>query len=297
MTHFNFGRHPTEETRKKLRESHRKFPIDEHIFDEIDTEEKAYYLGFIYADGYISKNGYYLALDISKIDEYILDRLQSLIYLGSNRPIKGVRKNFTTGKEYVRVVISSSAVVASLIKHGVTSNKTFAIRFPTWIRPDIRRHFIRGYFDGDGTITNNKMRPFFSIVSNQDFVTSLLCVLKEECGIGELSVHKSVKTSDIYKFTVTKYTDIDNIYHYLYDDSNIYLTRKQTKFACLVEAISKCPAFHRKKHSTHTGVTFDKTRGLWIAYYKRKFLGRFETETDAYNARLYYEKTGFDTKN
>lgn len=268
----------------------RVYPIDDKCFDKIDTEEKAYLLGFIFADGSVSKNGYYLSLDILKSDEYIIDALLNLVYKGGTCPGKYYHGCDMVNSEYVRVTISSKELVSCLSCYGVIPNKVWTLRFPYWMDDTLVCHFIRGYFDGNGTITDHCGRPFFSIVSNYDFVMSILNILHDKCNVRKVRICRSSKKSDIMKFTISRYSDLGEIYHYLYDGSHVHLIRKYDKFTLLVNGIRECPAFKKKSRSSvHKGVSFDRSRGKWIAHVKKKYVGRYDSEDEAYRARLDYE--------
>ena len=74
---------------KGAKHYNRKFELDEHILDIIDTEEKAYFLGFMYSDGYVSSKGY-IRIVIHKKDIDILKKFVKMFYgsedadIGSN---------------------------------------------------------------------------------------------------------------------------------------------------------------------------------------------------------------------
>ena len=131
--------------------------ISETIFDSIDTEEKAYWLGFIYADGNIKTV-------TKKIQTYTLN-----ITL-KNSDIEHLHKFniFMSGTVNIRQNTNSCVWAASnkhlwqtLNKYGCTPNKSLTLKFPNeniFKSKDLIRHFVRGYFDGDGCISYNKYK-------------------------------------------------------------------------------------------------------------------------------------------
>ena len=123
-------------------------------FKQIDTRQKAYYLGFIFADGSIvnlstdTKNKKRLSLTITEGDKYLLQNflqdsgIQAKIFL----------THVKDKKPRCQININSTKIVEDLEKLGVQYNKSSKDKF--WIIPNIPKKFIvdfiRGYFDGDG---------------------------------------------------------------------------------------------------------------------------------------------------
>lgn len=160
-----------------------KYQIDETYFDTIDTQEKAYILGFLYADGnHIAKNGKYtIRLNIHNKDIQILYDINKL--LNHNKPIR-------LYKQMSELEIANKHVSQKMIGYGLMPNKTFSLTFPEWMPDNLKWHFIRGYFDGDGSVYITK--PYakmkspscgVSIVGTEFFCVSLGHILKEELDI------------------------------------------------------------------------------------------------------------------
>ena len=102
---------------RRVRTNRKK--VDLEFFNKIDTKEKAYFLGIMYADGSVSKNQFYLKLN----DKEVLDAFKK--YLNCDYEVKKVKNS----KAYI-LTISSKKICNDLIKHGCTPNKTKTIRFP-----------------------------------------------------------------------------------------------------------------------------------------------------------------------
>ena len=126
----------------------RKKNYNEDYFEQIDTEDKAYFLGFIYADGSViydnEKYRYKLVLKLHTKDNHILESL--INYVDGEMDIW-----FDGQREMCEVGFSGKKMVIDLIKLGVTPNKTFTLKYPN-IDEKLEKHFLRGYFDGDGCI-------------------------------------------------------------------------------------------------------------------------------------------------
>lgn len=123
--------------------------MDESIFEEINTEQKAYWLGFIYADGYISKGEFGIGLSIK--DESRLLKFRKFInYTGNLRYRKDTNSCILSFR--------NKKIVSDLKKLGVLERKSKTIKFPSQeqVPKKYLRHFIRGFIDGNGSICYNR---------------------------------------------------------------------------------------------------------------------------------------------
>ncbi len=130
----------------------RKYNLNEHYFDVIDTEEKAYILGFIYADGNNLFRLNRISIHLSVTDEEILKKM-SHIFFGEEI----LKYNFRTNKDgkvfkYVWLNLFSKHLSQHLATLGVVEAKSHKIVFPEWLDKSLYCHFIRGLIDGDGWI-------------------------------------------------------------------------------------------------------------------------------------------------
>ena len=206
--------------------SSKKYRYHDDIFETIDNEEKAYWLGFLYADGYVRerKSSSEVRLKLSIKDIEHLMRFKIFIS-PDDIPIV----NETTGNsKCVKVSINSRKIVRDLINLGCTNKKSKTIKMPK-ITDNLLNHFIRGYFDGDGWIVIDKNKiPAFGIVSgSKEMIESVNSIISKKSNIKENKIydHKSY-----YNFTYKSYTDIIKISEFLYKQSGIYLVRKKDKF-------------------------------------------------------------------
>lgn len=122
--------------------THRSNCFNEDFFENIDSEEKAYMLGFISADGYIVGERT-LCINLHNKDEEILIRFCDLL--------NSEYKIFNKGDCYRVLQLNSKKMVNDLSKYGVVQNKTGNLKIPS-IKHNLIRHYIRGVFDGDGHV-------------------------------------------------------------------------------------------------------------------------------------------------
>lgn len=200
----------------------RKYKMNERYFKEIDTEEKAYWLGFFVADGclYHGKTSYDIQFTLKSCDIDILEKFKKAI--DSDQKIK--EKN----SEEIFFRVSSKSMFNDLNKHGVTVRKTGKETFPN-IEEKLIRHFIRGYFDGDGCFTqdlNNYIKGSFHIIcANKDFLEEISQHLKHSIGV-KLNVKEYKKVFYIRTNSTKKCI---KIYNYIYKKPKVSLNRKYNK--------------------------------------------------------------------
>ena len=224
-----------------------KYELNNCYFSKIDNEWKAYWLGFLYADGCVrltrnnksNKQINSLILSLCRKDkEHIQKFLNSLqaTYVISDYTVNCHGKQYESSK----VTITNKQIVLDLISLGCVPNKSLILQFPTenQVPTNLIRHFIRGYFDGDGCIhiDVNKKNASFSILGTKDFLTKLKKHLMENIPNLTQSGHKIKKdssTSKAYSFSFSKLEDLSLLYNYLYNGCNIYLDRKLQKFDSL----------------------------------------------------------------
>ncbi len=230
--HFNVSKFKIRKVLLKnnvISKSAKKYTYFDDIFENIDNEEKAYWLGFLYADGYVRERkgtGSELKLKLAVNDKSHLDKFSRFI---STDDLPIVYEEYKNSKSF-RISVNSKKIVHDLITHGCVNKKSLIIQFPK-LNSDLIQHFIRGYFDGDGCIcirTNNTID--FTIVSgSMSMLTTLVEYLSVYSHIPMQKIHK-FKKSNLYRFSYTIKYDVKKIYNYLYEYSNIYLDRKKLKF-------------------------------------------------------------------
>lgn len=224
----------------------KKYLLNENYFEVIDTEEKAYFLGFLYADGCNLTNNTSIKLGLQEQDKEILNKFSELV--NSNRPLQ-IDKNESLLKKGKNVkttyifIINSKKMSDDLIKLGLFHKKTWLLKFPTEEQVPfyLLRHFIRGYFDGDGSISKVKTSKNnsclnFNIVGNFEFINSLQSYFVNEIKLNKNKLQYR-KTTQIVSLIYGGNTYICKIREHLYKDATIYLKRKFDKFFSIKEGL------------------------------------------------------------
>lgn len=167
----------------------RKNFYDESFFETIDTEEKAYTLGLIVADGSISKCLGVVSLALKQTDKQILEDIAKAInYNAELKLLPRKTKGLGNGDDRIRLRLNSVKMVKDLIKLGVTPAKTFTARLPV-VSPKLEPHLIRGIWDGDGHIG----RSMSCLVGNIELITDVIkCLDRHNLPVPILEPLKSI---------------------------------------------------------------------------------------------------------
>ena len=188
-----------------------------NFFDKIDSEEKAYWLGFLYADGSVSYFNNTLELSLKLNDYKHLNKFKEA--LKSKLIVK-------TDHFRCRFAITNKHLKERLIELGCTPRKSNTLKFPTneQVPREYLNHFIRGYFDGDGHIRyngENTNRPLFMLYGTKEFLLELIKITNLPLNLKRDKRHKN-NTYFISYFGINSI----NFLNYIYKDSSIYLDRK-----------------------------------------------------------------------
>lgn len=208
--------------------------INENAFDNLEDEDVAYWLGFLFADGCIHKDFFTIELSLKEEDKEHIKKF--LDFMGSDADIKR-RKIELNGKTHYasRGVICSTKIARRLNELGCTPNKSLTLKFPELPKESLR-HFIRGYFDGDGSVTiskrsiNRKSSLSFSLISTEEFLDHYQNILLD-LGINKI---KYQKTGNAFICTHGGNIVASKFYNYIYTNSTVYLERKHDKFIAVL---------------------------------------------------------------
>lgn len=203
--------------------------FNENIFDIIDTEEKAYWLGFIFADGYIETNENRFGLDLQAQDVGHLHDFNLFMQCNNNNVIyhpKITNKKIFHG---YRWIINNKHLWNTLNDYGCTPKKSLTLKFPNeniFKSKDLIRHFIRGYWDGDGCICFTIKTKIISVLGTENMLNNILKFLpirntKNLYANHESNITKILQFEGKYAFEILQY---------LYENSTIYLNRKYNKY-------------------------------------------------------------------
>lgn len=205
-------------------ERNRLYKLNPHVFDKIDNELAAYWLGFAYADGCVHKRTFQVSLKAS--DEIQLIKLKE--FLESESPIKHVKVGSgKTNKKYKQVLLSvtDKHLTDQLRKLGVIVGRGNFAGYIYNIESNMYQHWIRGLFDGDGSFHSYK--PGTSFVGGYILLHFIRAVFAEEIGRNpNIKIHKH-PTANIWELRYMGRPQSQTIAKWLYKDATIWLDRKR----------------------------------------------------------------------
>lgn len=223
------------------RMGYKKYPYscDYHYFDIIDTEEKAYWLGFLTADGWISKNeksgAGVVGIELQYGDIKHLKKFNKSIngnYQITDRWRTCSLSSNPDKKNHICCIrIFSIKMYEDLETLGFTNNKSYDFGIPK-LDNRLIRHYIRGYFDGDGCFClSNKSFGVSFITASLRFKNSLIKVLNDnDFKPKDYSYVSDYNGTLMYKPEFTKNYEKMRFLDWIYSNSSIYLDRKYKKY-------------------------------------------------------------------
>lgn len=226
---------------------------NEDIFANINNELSAYWLGFIYADGYIIKNitdkqhcNYELGIELCKDDICHLKKFNSIFndyYSISTRKRSmnsldelNNKKQSNRLNETCFIRIYNKKIVNDLIKNNIVQNKTCSKIFPIIENKEMFLHFLRGYIDGDGSyVIDNKNRFHITIQGNNkecfEFISKKI--------LDDFNIHCTIrKDRDCWKLCIDRKQEVLELINLMFNNATIYLDRKYEKIINIKEAVS-----------------------------------------------------------
>jgi hypothetical protein len=222
----------------------RKYALNETFFDSIDTQEKAYFLGFLFADG--CNSGKKISLNLSEKDLGILQKLNILIHPEGKPLYRGEARESTLKngqiahtKTNYHLVIENKHISDLLSSYGCTPRKTNTLEFPNFLNPELVVHFIRGYFDGDGSVSlmppEPRIRAYISITSTRIFCEKIQQIVKEAINIESNILEKNYQTKNIVEWRIYSTLPSIKFLDWIYKDSTIHLQRKYDRYQQLLK--------------------------------------------------------------
>lgn len=204
----------------------RKHRFNEDYFKLIDSQDKAYWLGFLMADGCVYKgsdeHSMRLQINLQLRDIKHLESFQKSI--GSNYKIQ---EKSVGNSEAALLKVNSTQMCEDLISHGMIRRKTLRVEYPN-IEDKFNSHFIRGYFDGDGCISGNLKKRKMCIVGGRCMLDAIKDILPLKTCIYDIKGTEAVSLSTSKKDSVSEFMK------YIYDDAELFLYRKKEKFYSLI---------------------------------------------------------------
>ena len=210
--------------------------MDEHFFQVIDTEEKAYFIGLLISDGNVfieDKNSTAnrqasISITLDLHDEYILERFR-----------KAVNSNTTVGHDgrgCGQIAVRSNIMAQDLQQYGIIPRKTLSTYLPTGIPLDMMRHVIRGIFDGDGSImardqvSSGRFLHAISFCGTHKLMQDISDYLVSCLPLNQKPSVYDYKDRHLSDIKIQNKYDMYLLGEWMYHDATIFLERKRKTY-------------------------------------------------------------------
>ena len=227
------------ETKKEVTWT-RKNQINENYFEIIDTEDKAYFLGLIAADGCVLSKYNIVDISLHHKDGYLLEKLSEFLCYGKNIVKIYKHKN---GDYQSRLTICHKKIKQDLINLEIIPKKSLILKLTKKIPDDLFHHFVRGYFDGDGWICFGKQKTgnFYKnigMIGSENFIKELVKEIKKRYNI-ILHINRNKNQKVIFCRT-GQINEIIKFYNIIYkSNSNLFMKRKKERIELTIEECIK----------------------------------------------------------
>lgn len=209
----------------------KKHHVDDSFFKVIDTEEKAYILGFLCADGHITHTE--IQIEVAEKDVDILYKIRKA--LKSDHPIRDIYKSNPYKKTersklvLKRIKICGVYLTKPLLDMGLGGKKTYSLNSSVlnYVPKYLIRDFLRGYFDGDGNVFFGKkytsgIKYNINICGNEEFLKNTF----QKYFPTTNKLYKDLYSKQCYVWKISSKERVLEFLHYIYYNSSIFLSRK-----------------------------------------------------------------------
>ena len=232
----------------------RKYDVNDNYFDIIDSQEKAYIFGLFYADACNYEYSGRIKIDLQEDDKEILEIIKDkLEYTGTLKcyyeKYKKIGDKTYECKPSVRLLINSKHMSEQLALKGCVYDKSKVAMFPDRgvISDNLIRHFLRGYMDGNGTISywidneNTKHKKFqVGFCGTSDIINTISQIIsgKFKCSPDVRSRFPDRDNNNL-QLSIAGNRKCKEFLDWLYEDANIYIKRKYNKYLELIDEVKR----------------------------------------------------------
>lgn len=215
--------------------------VNHDYFEKINNPEKAYWLGFIFADGCVLKNkknnGGRLSIEINEKDEDLLEKFRNSI--DSNAKIfhrercSGLGTTNNTISKTAIFYVCSKKMTDDLIRLGCIPNKTYKGSILTDFNNNklLIASFLRGYIDGDGSIHKRKWTYSLKIaVKSANIMNKLVEFIHDVSNIVPRIVFVDNQYGGLYNIFIERKENFLKFLDIIYKDASIFLNRKYQRY-------------------------------------------------------------------
>jgi intein-encoded DNA endonuclease-like protein len=219
-----------------------QYDIDENYFENIDSHEKAYWLGWLFSDGFMIENNNRIGIRLHPKDIEILEKFKTClkadvpihVYHSKRKP--NLKRGFKGGDQSIsQFIFCNRKICQDLKQYGMKDKKSLTLEFPK-IDHKYLYSFLRGYIDGDGCICiskdkkHNQYKFTVAIISAKKFINELYILLQKE-GF-QFGVNRANRCKNTYVLTLSRKNEVVKFLDKIYEQDGNYfrLTRKYNKY-------------------------------------------------------------------
>lgn len=211
--------------RRSPTESNMKYDLNIDTFDVIDTEEKAYWWGFLWADGcvHINKEGRpVFSMQLQKRDKHHLVRFQD--FIGSTHELFN-RQDAPGWK----ITIGNIPFCESLIRLGIEVGRPNIRPILNYLPEHLIHHWVRGFMDGDGTVSA-KPDSGMGFCGTYDILDIVGSWVENYTGAPVTGRIKKHSTAELYYLNYSGRVIALKVLDWIYEGANVWLERKRDRF-------------------------------------------------------------------
>lgn len=201
----------------------RKYCVNDNLFNAIDNEVSAYILGLICADGYLIRNGF--GIDLNFKDVELLEKIRLAIHFSGN-----IREGT---HDMRKIGVTSNKIYTALINFGLTKTKSKDLgKLSVYIPEKLQNHFVRGYFDGDGCLSYEKVcTKGYDYRRNRISIRGTLAFLDYMESMCPVEFSHAFSVTWIYY--ISRKVKVREFCDWIYKDATIFLNRKHERYTLM----------------------------------------------------------------
>lgn len=215
------------------------YHFNEHYFDQVDSQDKAYILGLLWADGHNRVDKGSVILELQEDDRLLLEKINSATE--NERPLRMVALNEKnpSWKNQYNLLWQSKHLSNILNKYGMCQRKSLVLEFPIWLDKNLYSHFVRGYVDGDGCVCymkhNRKIQV--SMTGTRMFLEYVQKIC-ESIGVKSYISHDKRANEVICQLSIVSNMCSATFLDWMYKDANLKIERKYDKYQQFLQGVN-----------------------------------------------------------
>ena len=254
------------------KEKGKKYTCNSNYFKDIDTEEKAYWFGFCYGDGYLTHttNTIKFGMSIMEDDYHHLEKFKKTIeYNGNIKTYEVKSHGYKIGARYCRVIISDDIFSQNLIDHGLVEHKSNIMKPPLGIPNELIQHWIRGFMDANGSIMITRNEDTcdnygISFTSTKEVLDYIQQFLFKNRAINRIYPYR--KRKEEHKVTQVSFGgnyQVKQFLDYIYKDAHVWLDRKYERYLELCRLLKEREENKRINKCEYCGCEDSSEFDMW----------------------------------